>query len=118
MPKIIFRPNPSPPPFPPPSPSYPDNSISFSPMPFIEGQNVVATLHKFTLGDTIGERTLSLSNDITGSQNISNIPVVPGYNDNVSIQFVSEFDSDKIGTAIIEFYNGSEYETELELDIV
>lgn len=38
MPKIIFRPNPTPPPFPPPGPVYPANSLKITPYPFNEGE--------------------------------------------------------------------------------
>lgn len=34
MPKIVYRPNPTPPPFPPPSPVYPANSLKITPYPF------------------------------------------------------------------------------------
>lgn len=38
MPKIIFRPNPTPPPFPPPGPVYPANSLKITPYPFESGE--------------------------------------------------------------------------------
>lgn len=37
MPKIIYRPNPTPPPFPPPGPVYPTNSLKITPYPFGSG---------------------------------------------------------------------------------
>ena len=41
MPKVIFRPAPTPPPFPPPTPSYDTNStIKISPFPFETGDDV------------------------------------------------------------------------------
>ncbi len=49
MPKIMFRPNPTPPPFVPPTPVYPTNSIELSPFPFNAKQNVDACIHNLTL---------------------------------------------------------------------
>lgn len=49
MPKIIFRPNPTPPPFVPPTPVYPANSIKLSPFPFNAEQNVDACIYNLTL---------------------------------------------------------------------
>ena len=39
MPKIIFRPNPTPPPFVPPTPPTPQSTIRFATYPFDEGAN-------------------------------------------------------------------------------
>lgn len=45
MPKVTFRPNPTPPPFVPPEPLFPNDSIEFQPYPFSQDSNVYGVLH-------------------------------------------------------------------------
>lgn len=44
MPKIIFRPNPTPPPFVPPTPEPTENLVHINPYPFNEGDSLQVTL--------------------------------------------------------------------------
>lgn len=44
MPKIMFRPNPTPPPFVPPTPPIDQDSVKFNPSSFSEGQTINATV--------------------------------------------------------------------------
>ena len=44
MPKVIFRPNPTPPPFVPPTPPIDEDSVKFNPSSFSEGQTINATV--------------------------------------------------------------------------
>lgn len=119
MPKIIFRPNPVPPPFPPPTPIYPENSISFSPMPFNVGQNVVGTFHKVLVpeGHTIFQVRLNLPEgkypkgyQSTPVSNITDLNF-----DGKTIQFVSEFSSSDLVSVILETGIPGEMSGEIEL---
>ena len=44
MPKIIFRPNPTPPPFPPPTPAPTENLVHITPYPFNSGDTLQVSL--------------------------------------------------------------------------
>lgn len=118
MPKIMYRPNPTPPPFVPPTPIYPENSISFSPTTFNVGQNVVATIHKVVTSQETTKIMLVLNNQTSGVQTFEDIPVDPNYIEEVAVPFVSEFNFDDFEDAIIYLWNGVEYETLIELSLV
>lgn len=118
MPKVIFRPNPTPPPFVPPTPIYPENSISFSPATFNIGQSVVATIHKVVTTPETTKIRLVLNNTTAGAQIIEDISVEPNYIDNVAVPFVSEFDFDNFENVQILLWNGTEYENEVELILI
>lgn len=118
MPKIMYRPNPVPPPFEPPTPVYPENSISFSPTSFVEGQNVTASIHKVVTSPETTKVKLVLNNSEIGTQIFDELPVEPNYIENLSIPFVSEFNFDAYENATLYLWNGVEYETEIDLTLV
>ncbi len=117
MPKVIFRPNPTPPPFVPPTPIYPENSISFSPATFNIGQSVVATIHKVVTTPETTKIELYFNIGESGVQKIEEISVEPNYIDNVVVPFVAEFNFDNLANANIRLWNGLEYDVEVFLTL-
>lgn len=118
MPKIIFRPNPTPPPFPPPGPVYPANSLKITPYPFVMGQE--CQLKIFNLQEIDDHKTVDLKCNIPSEGGTSMIERLSYNGSPIETSIVADFpvDSPEISSYYIEVTKNDDSTYNIPLTLV
>lgn len=118
MPKVIFRPNATPPPFVPPTPPIDEDSVKFTPSSFSEGQTINATLYNVSLSedhDSFSLYFILIGSGLVESSSFTNSDEVI---EQLTVSFVAPCDSNRINEVGMTLYNEGDISGSLILNIV
>ena len=118
MPKIIFRPNPTPPPFPPPGPVYPANSLKITPYPFESGDECYFEI--FNLQQIDDHKNVILKCNVPSeggsveifSMSIDGSPIITSFNGQI------DFETADISSFFVEVTKNDDSTYEIPLTLV
>lgn len=117
MPKIMYRPNPTPPPFVPPVPPAPTGPyVTMSPFPFEVNAEVLCTVHNVELDPSVDYAYLYVRNDTTDVIDI-NRHITPPHTGPITFLATADANSDNLSDAEIFLYSEGIIDENIHLTI-